>query len=197
MASTTDIILQLQQEIALRKSEIATFESIISQLSNRSNSSRPAPVAVVEKPKRSGPGRPPKNPNPVSEASEVVAIQPKRAVKGTGKVGRPKVRKRAKGTVVETTLRFLKRKKQFCEAEAIYRGIKSKHKEKTPEELYRYLTVVLSNLKRKGDLVSVKEDENGVKLNRNYWGLHRWVTKDGAIKPAFFFSAATSEAAAE
>lgn len=193
MASTTDIIFQLQQEIALRKSEIATFESIISQLSNNSNSSRPAPVAVVEKPKRSGPGRPPKNP----EASELVAVEPKRAVKGTGKVGRPKARKRAKGTVVDTTLRFLKRKKQFCEAETIFRGIKSKHKEKTPEELYRYLTVVLSNLKRKGDLVSVKEDENGVKLNRNYWGLHRWVSKEGAIKPAFFFNVETAEATAE
>lgn len=197
MASTTDIILQLQQEIALRKSEISTFESIISQLSNSSNSSRPAPVAMVEKPKRSGPGRPPKNPNPVSEATEMSVVQTKRAGKGTGKVGRPKVRKRAKGTVVETTLRFLKRKKQFCEAETIFRGIKSKHKEKTPEELYRYLTVVLSNLKRKGDLISVKEDENGVKLNRNYWGLHRWLTKEGNIKPAFFFSAATAEAAAE
>lgn len=188
MASTSDIILQLRQEIALRKSEIATFESIISQLSNSSSFIVPAPVAEVEKPKRSGPGRPPKNSNSLGEELALAVRRVKRAEQGAGKVGRPKLRKRAKGTVVDSILRFLNRKKQFCEAETIYRGIKSKHKEKTAEELYRYLTVVLSNLKRKGDLVSVKQDEKGVKLNRNYWGLSRWLTKEGSLKPAFYFS---------
>jgi len=194
MASTNDIIKQLEQEIALRKAEISTFQSIISQLSG-THFSTPKVVSVsgaVEPVKRAGRGRPRKNPSDIAEVEvnekAVTATKSVRSPKGLGKVGRPKVRKRAKGTVVDTVLRFLKRRKQFCESETIYRGIKSKHKDKSAEELYRYLTVTLSNLKRKGDLTAVKQDENGVKLNRNYWGLTRWVAKDGHIKPAFYFN---------
>lgn len=194
MASTHDIIKQLEHEIALRKSEIATFESIVVQLSGGPSK---APAAVVESApkttqKKAGRGRPRKNVELVSldeDISTSVSVsKPVRIAKGISKAGRPKARKRAKGTVVDSVISLMKRRKMFAESESIFRGIKSKHKEKTAEDLYRYLTVTLSNLKRRGELVAVKEDENGIKLNRNYWGLKRWLAKDGSIKSAFYFN---------
>jgi hypothetical protein len=200
MASTNDIIRQLEHEIELRRAEISTFQSIISQLSGKtiSVSKVSSSTEIVEPIKRAGRGRPRKNAEsaPAPETAVKVVKAPKVAstsklvssTKGSGKVGRPKVRKRAKGTVVDSVLKFLKRRKQFCESETIFRGIKSKHKEKSAEDLFSYLSVTLSNLKNRGELISVKQDENGVKLNRNYWGLNRWVTKEGSIKPAFYFN---------
>ncbi|MBM3171757.1 MAG: hypothetical protein FJZ75_09145 [Bacteroidetes bacterium] len=200
MASTNDIIRQLEHEIELRRAEISTFQSIISQLSGKATSVSKVSnsTETVEPVKRAGRGRPRKNALTVAatETKAKVASAPKVAssskpastTKGAAKVGRPKVRKRAKGTVVDSVIRFLKRRKQFCESETILRGIKSKHKDKSAEDLFSYLSVTLSNLKNRGELISVKQDENGVKLNRNYWGLNRWVTKEGSIKPAFYFN---------
>lgn len=196
MASTNDIIKQLEHEIELRRVEISTFHSIISQLKGKPGSFSNEIIGEVKNQpiKRAGRGRPKRVVQVVSEdvsvAEEEIASETSGVSKGSGKVGRPKMRKRAKGTVVDSVIRFLKRRKQFCESETIFRSIKSKHKDKSSEEFYRYLTVTLSNLKRRGELVSVKQDENGVKLNRNYWGLNRWVTKEGNIKPAYYFGQA-------
>lgn len=199
MASTNDIIKQLEHEVAIRTAELKLLQSIISQLSGVSPVAKSDEVSVVPvATPKAGRGRPRKNPIKIEgvefKVASIPAVKAKKIV-NAGKVGRPKARKRAKGTVVDSVISLLRRRKQFIESETIFRGIKSKHKDKAPEELFKYLSVTLSNLKKKGDLVAVKEDENGIKLNRNYWGLKRWITKEGSIKPAFYFNQTAVEEA--
>lgn len=172
-----DIIVTIQGEILRREKEIERLRELLIMLQQNPQTSgtittrktRESRNATVE----------------IAEAS--IATGRKRAAKGRKKSGRKSKRN---ATTLDHIKELLQAEQRFLDAKFITDALIAKYPDKKHADLSRYIAVVLSNFKNKGDLVGIKFDEHNVKLNRIHFGLPEWMDQSGNILPDYYFSKA-------
>lgn len=97
------------------------------------------------------------------------------------KVARRPLSKKRKGSLIGVIMSLLKKQKRFMDSRELSDIISKKHPNLVKDEakFEKYLAVVLSNYKRKGELSGIKKNHKGEKLTRTFWGIYNWVDTEG------------------
>jgi len=128
-----------------------------------------------------------RGPKPGSKRVVKKAVSVKKVAK-VAKVAKVKAAaKPKKETVLVRVLALMKSRKQFLDTAAITEALAAKYPEKDSDTLNRYLSVSLSNFKKRGDVVASKIDNGGNKYGRYFYGLPTWVDQEGSPKADFTF----------
>ncbi len=157
MNDSTAIKTLLNQEIEKREHEISLLKGILHGLDK--NDSPLLEKAAME------------------QTTEVVSAPQTPATK----VPRRKLSKKRKGSLIYAVMSLLNKQKRFMDSRELSEIIGKKYPKlvKDGDKFEKYLAVVLSNYKRKGELSGIKKNHKGEKLNRTFWGVYNWVDTEG------------------
>ncbi len=149
----------LSKEIEKREQELSALKSVLQGLDN-------SPTPQTE---------------PTIAASESAATAVAAPKKPAAKVPRRKLSKKRKGSLIYAVVNLLGKQKRFMDSRELSEIISKKYPKlvKDDEKFEKYLAVVLSNYKRKGELTGIKKNHKGEKLNRTFWGMYNWVDTEG------------------
>ena len=150
MNNSAAIKALLSKEIEKREQEISLLKGILNGLDNPT-----APIPEVA---------PEEQINPMESEPQT----------STARVPRRKLSKKRKGSLIYAVMSLLNKQKRFMDSREISEIISKKYPNlvKDGDKFEKYLAVVLSNYKRKGELTGIKKTHAGHKLNRTFWGIY-------------------------
>jgi hypothetical protein len=179
MSDYKSIIQVIQGEISRRENEIIRLRELLIMLNSPSHS-----IHSYPKSKR---GRKPSIETRVSlvDTSQSVDMD---SIHDISELGvRLNKRKRKKETALTHVLRLLKSEKRFMDAGQISFGLKKQYPDKDEDTLLRFISVMLSNFKKKGVLVGLKTDKSGNKVSKLHFGLPKWLDSEMTISEEIGF----------
>ena len=96
-----------------------------------------------------------------------------------------KTRKKRKGTVADNILTSISKAQRFLHYSEIVQLLETIYPEKTQDQVKfkRQISTTLSLLKKNGKVISYQK---GNSKRDTFWGLDKWLDKEGQIKPEYF-----------